>query len=65
MCFGFRQYAGRSIPAEREQDVILRIIFLKKSGYSYQKIADLLNDDRVKKNLELENGIQRSSDKFG
>lgn len=48
MCFGFRQYGGRSIAVEKEQRVKERIQDLKRSEYSYQKIADILKDDGVR-----------------
>ncbi len=46
-CFGFRQYGGKSVPVEKEHRVIERIRYLKESGYSYQKIADFLNDENI------------------
>jgi len=41
--FGFRKYKGKSIELKKEQEVINTIRTYKALGYSYQKIADILN----------------------
>lgn len=47
MVYGYRKYGGRSIELKKEQEVIELIRSHRDSGYSYQKIADLLNEKRV------------------
>lgn len=42
--FGFRKYGGKCIELKKEQEVISIIRSYRESGYSYQKIADLLNE---------------------
>ncbi len=45
--FGFRNYGGRSIRMKKEQEVINLIRSYRENGYSYQKIADLLNEQKI------------------
>jgi transposase len=45
--FGFRKYGGKSIELKKEQEVMLLVKSYRASGFSYQKIADLLNDKKV------------------
>ena len=48
MVYGFRQYSGKSIELKKEQVVIGLINDYRKSGYSYQKIADLHNQEKIR-----------------
>lgn len=45
--YGFRKYGGKSIVLKKEQDVMELIKLYRAQGYSYQKIADLLNDQKI------------------
>lgn len=45
--FGFRRYSGRSIQLKKEHEVINKIKLYRENGYSYQKIADLLNKQSI------------------
>lgn len=44
MVYGYRQYGGRAVVLKKELKVIELIKSHKESGYSYQKIADILNN---------------------
>lgn len=50
--FGFKRYGGRSVESKKEQE-ILNLIKLWNSGYSYQKIADLLNDKKIQTKYKI------------
>lgn len=45
--YGYRKHRGKSINLKKEQEVIELIKSYRGSGYSYQKIADVLNDNKV------------------
>jgi len=45
--FGYRKYRGRSIEMKKEQEIITLIKSYRESGYSYQKIADTLNQKKI------------------
>lgn len=45
--FGFRRYGGRSILMKKEQEVMEMIKLYRFQGYSYQKIADILNNQKI------------------
>jgi hypothetical protein len=47
MVFGCRQYGGRSIVVKKEAEAIELIKSYRTSGYSYQKIADILNGQKI------------------
>jgi hypothetical protein len=46
--FGYRKHGGRSVEVKTEQAVIGLIQRYREQGYSYQRVADLLNDRMVK-----------------
>jgi len=46
--FGYRKFGGRSVEVKTEQAVIGIIKKYREQGYSYQRVADLLNDQGVK-----------------
>lgn len=50
--FGFRKYGGRSILMKKEQEVMALIKSYRKDGYSYQRIADLLNDQKIETKMK-------------
>jgi hypothetical protein len=50
--FGFRKYGGRSVKVKNEQAAIVMIKRYRQQGYSYQRVADLLNDQGVKTKLK-------------
>lgn len=50
--FGFRKYGGRSILLKKEQEVIILIKSYREDGYSYQRIADLLNDQGIETKMK-------------
>ncbi len=50
--FGFRKHGGRSIQKKKEQDVISKIGLYREAGYSYQRIADLLNDQNIQTKMK-------------
>lgn len=45
--FGFRKYGGKSITLKKEQDIMELIKLYRSKGYSYQKVADLLNEQQI------------------
>ena len=45
--FGYRKYGGKAIELKKEQEVIELIKSYRNSGYSYQKIAEILNDKKI------------------
>lgn len=45
--YGFRKYGGKSIELKKEQEVIELIKSYRASGYSYQKIGDILNEEGI------------------
>ncbi|MFY7992589.1 MAG: hypothetical protein ACOVP4_04780 [Bacteriovoracaceae bacterium] len=49
--FGYRKYGGRSVEVKSDQAVIKLINLYRQQGYSYQRVADLLNDQNVKTKL--------------
>lgn len=55
MVFGYRYYGGQAIPVKKEQEVINKIIKLRKKGLTYRKVADELNslkiETKTKKNI--------------
>lgn len=53
--YGYRRYLGMSIPVKKEQRVINQINSYRSRGYSYQRIADLLNKSGVK--TKHDNGV--------
>lgn len=50
--YGFRKYGGRSIVLKKEQEVITLIKEYRENGYSYQKIATLLNDKQIETKMK-------------
>ena len=53
MVYGFRQYQGKAIKAKKETEVIDMIISYRESGYSYLKIADILNDKKIQTKMRI------------
>lgn len=45
--FGYRKFGGKAIELKKEQEVIELIKSYRRSGYSYQKIADILNQHKT------------------
>jgi len=45
--YGYRRVQGRLIPCEAEQKILQQIAELRKQGFSYLKIADLLRAMKV------------------
>lgn len=45
--YGYRKYGERCVELKKEQEVIELVESFRRSGYSYQKIADLLNQHKV------------------
>ncbi|MEI8346350.1 MAG: recombinase family protein [Pseudomonadota bacterium] len=41
--FGFKKRNRRAVPNSKEQEIINRIGSLKNKGFSYEKIAEILN----------------------
>lgn len=50
--FGYRKFGGKAIELKKEQEVIESIKSYSASGYSYQKIADLLNDKKIETKMK-------------
>lgn len=50
--FGFRKHGGRSILMKKEQEVMTLIRSYREDGYSYQRIADLLNDQKIETKMK-------------
>lgn len=47
MAYGYRQHGGKSVVFKKEAEIVEQIKSHRESGYSYQKIADILNDMKV------------------
>jgi hypothetical protein len=45
--YGFRKYNGKSIELKKEQEVIEMLNFYRMNGYSYQRIADIFNQQNI------------------
>lgn len=45
--FGFKKLHGKCVPMEKEQRIIREIKKYRNLGHSYQKIADILNNERI------------------
>jgi DNA-binding CsgD family transcriptional regulator len=45
--FGYRKFGGKAIELKKEQEVIELIKSHRASGYSYQKIADIMNTNGI------------------
>ncbi len=45
--YGYRKFGGKAIEFKKEQEVIELIKSFRNSGYSYQKIANVLNEKKV------------------
>lgn len=45
--YGYRKFGGKAIEMKKEQEVIKLIKSYRESGYSYQKIADILNHMKI------------------
>jgi hypothetical protein len=45
--FGYRQYGGRAIVFKNDQKIIESIKSHRSNGYSYQKIANVLDQNKV------------------
>lgn len=50
--YGHRKYGGKTIELKKEQEVIELIKTYRESGYSYQKIADILNQEKIETKLK-------------
>lgn len=42
--YGYRRFGGKAVEMKKEQEVIVLIKSYRESGYSYQRIADILNN---------------------
>lgn len=45
--YGFKKYRGRSIEMKKEQEIIRIVKLHRESGNSYQKIANILNHNKI------------------
>ena len=45
--YGYRRFGGKAIEMKKEQEVIGLIKSYREIGYSYQKIADILNQKKI------------------
>lgn len=45
--YGYRKHGGKAIEFKKEQEVMELIKSHRDSGYSYQKIADILNEKKI------------------
>lgn len=45
--YAYRKFGGKAIEMKKEQEVIDLIKSYRGSGYSYQKIADILNQKKI------------------
>lgn len=45
--YGYKKYGGKAIEMKKEQEVVELIKYYRKSGYSYQRIADFLNKRKI------------------
>ena len=45
--FGYRKFGGKAIELKKEQEVIELIKSHRRSGYSYQKITDILTEKKI------------------
>ncbi len=50
--YGYRKHGGKAIELKKEQEVIALIKTCRESGYSYQKIADILNQKKIETKLK-------------
>jgi hypothetical protein len=49
--FGFRKFGGRAVEVKTEQAIVGMIQTYRQQGFSYQRIADLLNEQKVSTKL--------------
>ncbi|MEI7488005.1 MAG: recombinase family protein [Chryseobacterium sp.] len=52
MVYGFRQYSGKAIGVKKEGEVIELIKSYRESGYSYIRIADILNKNKIQTKMK-------------
>lgn len=52
MVYGFRHYGGKAIEVKKEAEVIDLIKSYRDSGYSYQKIAHILNNFKIQTKMK-------------
>jgi len=45
--YGYRKFGGKAIEMKKEQEIIGLIKSYRESGYSFQKIADILNQKKI------------------
>jgi len=53
--FGYRKHGGKCIELKKEQNIIRLICLKRESGFSYQKISNYLNDQKVSTKTNIGN----------